>query len=98
MAAPPTKRFCKRSADSCSSENSIGPDEVLPSDSEEEHCFFPSEDSNQTIALETSTFDERLSDSSLGDLEVTQTEKSVGEELTRIGIDWCRHVINFVFS
>ena len=48
-------------------------------------CFFPSEDLNQTIALETSTFDEPLSDSSRSDLEVTQSEKSVGEELTRIG-------------
>ena len=85
MATPPTKRFFEGSADSCSNENSIGPDGLFPSDSQEEHCFFPSEDSNQTIALETCTFDERLSDSSLSDLEVTQTEKSVGEELTRIG-------------
>lgn len=89
MAVPPTKRFREGSTDSCSSD-SIGPDGIFPSDDEEEHCFFPSEDSNQTlIALETSTFNEPLSDSALSDLEVTQTEESgrrIGENRKYTGI------------
>ena len=85
MAAPPTKRFCEEITDGCSSENSVGPDGIFPSDSEEEHCFFPSEDSNQIIALETSTIEEPLSDTSLDNLEVTQIENSLSDELTKIG-------------
>ena len=82
MAAPPSKRYRERSGDSFSSVDSIGPDGVFPSessDNETEHCFFPSEDSNQTVTLE---IDEPLSDSSLSE---TQAEMNVGKELTRIG-------------
>ena len=100
MADPPSKRCCFRNTDSYSEdyhEDSVGPDGVFPSetdgsDNDDEHYFFPSEDSLKQTIVSAYANDIHASDSSVSDNEVVNTDTEVvntrtevGEELTKIG-------------